>query len=172
MGCSNGGIQTGEKKEQIEQNEKNYCEKLNELQNENCCLHKEIQYMQDQNNQIYNKYKKTEQCLIDVQNENDLNKKSIERHREEISKKGKEIIFLNNNINSLKNTNSLLEENNLKLKRDNGNLKIQNENMNFEYSTKLKNLNFIENQNCLLERENNELKNKIGRFVRPYSFHS
>ena len=151
---------------------KKFCNSLNELTQENNCLHKEIQYMQDQNNQIYEKYKKTEQCLINVQNENDLNKKSLERHKEEISKKGKEIIFLNNNINSLKNSNGLLEETNQKLQIDNSQLRCQNENMNYEFSNKLKNLNYIENQNCLLERENNELKNKIGRFVRPYSFNS
>ena len=42
--------------------------------------------------------------------------------------------------------------------------------MNYEYSTKLKSLNYVEDKNFVLERENNELRNKIGRYVRPYSF--
>ena len=159
-------------KELIEQNEKKYCETLNELQNENCCLHKEIQFIQEQNNLIFNKYKNTEQYLFEIQNENDIHTKNIEKQREEIHNKGKEIQFLNNNNNSLKNSNDYLEEMNQKLQRDNNELKCQNENMNYEFSSKLKNLNYIENQNCILTRENNELKNKIEKLIRSYSFNS
>ena len=57
-----------------------------------------------------------------------------------------------------------------KLQRDYTQLYSHAENMNYEYSTKLKSLNYIEDKNFVLERENNELRNKIGRYVRPYSF--
>ena len=54
--------------------------------------------------------------------------------------------------------------------KDYSNLYSHAENMNYEYSTKLKSLNYVEDKNFVLERENNELRNKLGKFVRPYTF--
>ena len=96
--------------------------------------------------------------------------KSLNRQREELNRKGEEIIFLENSLKSLQNTNSVLQDKNCKLQRDYTQLYSHAENLNYEFSTKLKSLNYVEDKNFVLERENNELRNKIGRFVRPYSF--
>jgi chromosome segregation ATPase len=154
---------------QIEQNEKNCENSFNELQKENFCLYNENKFMQDQNNEIFNKYKNIEEYLMNVQNENEVFKKNIEEQNEEINKKGNEILYLNNKMNSLKNSNDLLEETNQKLKQYNGQLQCINENMSVEFSNKLKNLNYIENQNCILTRENEKLKNQIREYG-SYSF--
>ena len=63
-----------------------------------------------------------------------------------------------------------LQDKNCKLQRDYTQLYSHAEHLNYEFSTKLKSLNYVEDKNFVLERENNELRNKIGRFVRPYSF--
>ena len=154
---------------QIEQNEKNCENSFNELQKENFCLYNENKFMQDQNNEIFNKYKNIEEYLMNIQNENEVFKKNIEEQNEEINKKGNEILYLNNKMNSLKNSNNLLEETNQKLKQYNGQLQCINENMSVEFSNKLKNLNYIENQNCILTRENEKLKNQIREYD-SYSF--
>ena len=154
---------------QIEQNEKNCENSFNELQKENFCLYNENKFMQDQNNEIFNKYKNIEEYLMNIQNENEVFKKNIEEQNEEINKKGNEILYLNNKMNSLKNSNNVLEETNQKLKQYNGQLQCINENMSVEFSNKLKNLNYIENQNCILTRENEKLKNQIREYD-SYSF--
>jgi hypothetical protein len=59
-----------------------------------------------------------------------------------------------------------------RLQKDYTQLYSHTENLNYEYNNKLKNLNYIEDKNLMLERENNDLRNKIGKFVRPFSFNS
>ena len=156
--------------QKIEDTEKKYHQLLDELNKENEALRHELQYTQEQNTTLFEKYKFTENSMINLQNENEVAMKSLNRQREELNRKGEEIVFLENSLKSLQNTNDVLQEKNNKLQRDYTQLYSHAENMNYEYSTKLKSLNYIEDKNFVLERENNELRNKIGRYVRPYSF--
>ena len=156
----------------LEELEKKYNCMCVEFNQENEHLHKEIQYFQEQNSDLFSKLKTTENSLKNSQCENELALKSIQRQREEINRKGEEIIFLNNNINSLKNNNDLLMDEKNRLQKDYTQLYSHTENLNYEYNNKLKNLNYIEDKNLMLERENNDLRNKIGKFVRPFSFNS
>lgn len=93
-------------RQKIEENEKKYQDIMEQLNKENDTLHKEVQYIQEQNTSMYNKLKDTEMNLINTRNENEVIVKSMQRQREEIARKGEEIIFLQNSLTSMKNTNT------------------------------------------------------------------
>lgn len=157
-------------KTEFDETEKKYRNIISEMTNESDALKKELNYLQNQNSELYEKFRNLEKINIKIRSDNEYLLNTIDKQREDLNRKSQDAILLQNSINSLQNSNSILQDKNNKLNRDYTSLCTSAECMNLEYMTKLKSLNHIEDKNFMLERENNELRNKIGRFVRPYSF--